>query len=79
MVINIFTNTNIVINDKLHEKLRTSAFAKSIILMGNLNSHHPIWNGTDTNKGGRTIAYFILDIDIAIMNDGSEHSFTKLQ
>ena len=38
--------------------------------MGDFNSHHPTWDDSTVNKGGKIISDFIFEEDLVVMNDG---------
>ncbi|XP_050302810.1 uncharacterized protein LOC126740720 [Anthonomus grandis grandis] len=43
--------------------------------MGDLNSHHPLWDNCTPNKGGNIINDFVFENELVIMNDGSRTRF----
>jgi len=45
------------------------------IIMGDLNSHHPIWDNMPVNRGGRIISEKLMEQDLIIMNDGTATLF----
>lgn len=51
----------------------------TMIIMGDLNSHHPMWDEMPINYGGRLIAEKLLDEDLIVINDGSTTLFHNSQ
>lgn len=48
----------------------------SIIWMGDLNSHNPIWGSNHSNNSGNVIAEVIMELNLVTLNDGTT---TRLQ
>lgn len=39
--------------------------------MGDLNSHHPLWDKSTPNKGEKILQDFVFNNDLIILNDGT--------
>lgn len=69
-IINIYSNSNLNITNDVLEEIYSHINNKSI-LMGDLNSHHPIWDEVPMNRGGGILSDFVLNRDLVILNDGT--------
>lgn len=70
-IINIYSNDNSYVSNSLLGSLTANIPKNKIIVTGDLNSHHPIWDEAPINKGGKAVCDFVIDNDLVIMNDGS--------
>lgn len=67
-IINIYSNSHNSITEDLLTDLYNNLSEKSILL-GDLNSHHPMWGNPKADKGGNILCDFILERDLIILND----------
>ena len=74
-IINIYSNSNIAIDQPLFNDLIENMNNQKIIIMGDFNSHHPLWDKTPTNTGGKNISDFFFKNELIVMNDGSHTLF----
>ncbi|KAH1015765.1 hypothetical protein HUJ04_007100 [Dendroctonus ponderosae] len=42
-----------------------------MVLMGDLNCHHLLWDKTTPNKGGKTLQDFLFNNELILLNDGT--------
>ena len=76
-IVNIYASSNHNVSSQMLESIY-SDISDSSILMGDLNSHHPIWDESPVNTGGKAINDFILGRDIVVMNDDTATLFQPL-
>lgn len=76
LIKNIYANRDTAVTEQLLQDLYDHDLLRHSVLMGDLNSHHPQWDASPTNKGGRVVSDFILDKDLVILNNGTP---TKIQ
>ena len=70
-LINIYSNSGSAFDLAFLDSLIDKISNQKIIIMGDLNSHHPMWDKANVNKGGIIINDFIFKNDLIIKNDGS--------
>lgn len=53
------------------------------MIVGDFNAHHPLWGSNKTDKRGKDLEEIILDLNLAILNDGAptfvDYKSTDLQ
>lgn len=70
---NIYScNNNAITNELLEEILNLGT---PMILVGDLNCHHPMWDEVTPNKGGKTLHDFAFKNELIILNDGAPTLF----
>lgn len=77
-IINIYCNSNLVVDQTLLKALvenfnngNVNSDNDKIVIMGDFNSHHPLWDNAPINRGGRIISDFLLQNNLIVLNDGS--------
>lgn len=73
LLTNIYCNSGNNLNIDVMSEVMDGDETK--IIMGDLNSHHPIWDNMPVNRGGRIISEKLMEQDLIIMNDGSATMF----
>lgn len=71
LLINMYVNRDFAVTDSLLTNLYNHKVGSNSILMGDLNSHHPLWDKTPANRGGKVLYNFILEKDLVLMNNGA--------
>lgn len=73
-LINVYCPPDSNIYPKTWERFVKSFFGQ-IIILGDLNAHHPDWDTSPTNRSGRTIHSTLDDVNLIVMNDGTPTRF----
>lgn len=71
ILINIYINSDKNVSEDLFKQLLDGLDLNKIIIMGDFNSHHPLWDESPINRGGIRLVNFIIENDMVILNDGS--------
>lgn len=77
LIKNIYVSREHAVDENLLKSLYDHDELQKSILMGDMNSHHPIWDKMSPNKGGRIISDFILGKELVVMNSGSPTLFSN--
>ena len=74
-IINIYSNSGNAFDLAFLESMIENLTNQKVIIMGDLNAHHPLWDKSNINKGGITISDFMFNNDLIVKNDGSSTLF----
>lgn len=75
-ITNIYSSdNNDITNDLLNEILDLGS---PMILVGNPNCHHTMWDEVTLNKGKKTLHDFVFKNELIILNDGAPTRFHNL-
>ncbi|KAJ8973460.1 hypothetical protein NQ317_013454 [Molorchus minor] len=69
-ILNVYSEPKNKISQKAFDDF-IATLSGQIMIMGDLNAHHPTWGSADTNHNGKTIMEIIHQNNLAIRNDGS--------
>lgn len=73
-IVNVYCPPNTVICPTFWKKFIRSFFTP-LIVIGDLNAHHSIWDTSPINRSGRTIASLLDELNLVVLNDGSRTRF----